>query len=76
MELNWTGLRNGLNEKNFFAFSCVYGLTIYIARSSNWMSLLCFCVVVVNRDGPLEKLWGGGIFFSLSNSLYEFFFRP
>ena len=31
------------------------------------------------RDGPLEKLWGGGgIFepqeiFSLSNSLYEFF---
>ena len=32
------------------------------------------------RDGPLEKLWGGGgefssrrNFFSLSNSLYEFF---
>ena len=31
------------------------------------------------RDGPLEKLWGGGEFsgrrnfFSLSNSLYEFF---
>ena len=34
------------------------------------------------RDGPLEKLWGGegegdfraaGIFFSLSNSLHEFF---
>ena len=32
------------------------------------------------RDGPLEKLWGGegnfraaGIFFSLSNSSYEFF---
>ena len=36
------------------------------------------------RDRPLEKLWGGGggefssrrNFFSLSNSLYEFFFRP
>ena len=34
------------------------------------------------RDRPLEKLWGGGgefssrrNFFSLSNSLYEFFFR-
>ena len=34
----------------------------------------------VLRDGPLEKLWGGGgefssrrNFFSLSNSLYEFF---
>ena len=34
------------------------------------------------RDGPLEKLWGGGgvgefssrrDYFSLSNSLYEFF---
>ena len=32
------------------------------------------------RDGPLEKLWGGEgnfraaeIFFSLSNSFYEFF---
>ena len=31
------------------------------------------------RDGPLEMLWGGGElsscrnFFSLSNSLYEFF---
>ena len=33
------------------------------------------------RDGPLEKLWGGGAgefssrrnFFSLSNSFYEFF---
>ena len=32
------------------------------------------------RDGPLEKLWGGGRgifesqeFFLLSNSLYEFF---
>ena len=34
------------------------------------------------RDGPLEKLWGGGeegnfraagIFFLLSNSLYEYF---
>ena len=30
------------------------------------------------RGGPLEKLWGGGFlsrrnFFSLSNSLYEFF---
>ena len=32
------------------------------------------------RDGPLEKLWGGGgefssrkNFFSLANSLYEFF---
>ena len=36
----------------------------------------------VIRDGPLEKLWGGrGIFepqefFSLSNSLYEFFSGP
>ena len=35
------------------------------------------------RDGPLEKLWGGGgefssrrNFFSLSNSLYEFFSGP
>ena len=35
------------------------------------------------RDGPLEKLWVGGEefsshrnSFSLSNSLYEFFFRP
>ena len=31
------------------------------------------CVI---RDGPLEKLWGEGNFrkfFSLSNSLYEFF---
>ena len=34
------------------------------------------------RDGPLEKLWGGGEFsscrnfFSLSNSLYEFFSGP
>ena len=25
------------------------------------------------RDGPLEKLWGEGNFFPLSNSLYEFF---
>ena len=35
--------------------------------------------LVLLRDGPLEKLWGGGGFssrrnlFSLSNSLYEFF---
>ena len=34
------------------------------------------------RDGPLEKLWGGGgifeqqDFFLSSNSWYEFFFRP
>ena len=35
------------------------------------------------RDGPLEKLWGSEgkfssrrNFFSFSNSLYEFFFRP
>ena len=34
------------------------------------------------RDGPLEKLWGGGElssrrnFFSLSNTLYEFFSGP
>ena len=35
------------------------------------------------RDGPLEKLWGGGgeflsrrNYFSLSNSLYEFFLGP
>ena len=38
---------------------------------------------VTVRDGPLEKLWGGGEefsirrnFFSLSNYLYEFFFSP
>ena len=37
-------------------------------------------IAYIIRDGPLEKLWGGegnfraaGIFFSLSNSLYEFF---
>ena len=39
----------------------------------------CYFIV---RDGPLEKLWGGGggefssrrrNFFSLSNSLYDFF---
>ena len=41
---------------------------------------VCFVDVLV-RDGPLEKLWGGGnfraagIFFSSSNSLYEYFFR-
>ena len=39
---------------------------------------------VTVRDGPLEKLWAGGgeefsirsNFFSLSDSLYEFFFSP
>ena len=37
-------------------------------------------IAYIIRDGPLEKLWVGGgenfraagIFFSLSNSLYEF----
>ena len=35
-------------------------------------------ILLILRDGPLEKLWGGGgilsqrNFFSLSNSLYEF----
>ena len=40
--------------------------------------------LVLLRDGPLEKLWGGGRgrlssrrnLFLLSNSLYELFFRP
>ena len=54
----------------------------------------CGCRILLNkstlkdlvplRDGPLEKLWGGGggefsscrNFFSLSNSLYEFFSGP
>ena len=48
-----------------------------------WQSLVAVVLALEVRDGPLEKLWVGGegnfraagTFFSLSNSLYEFF-RP
>ena len=50
-------------------------------RTNRQVSELQMEISILNnvRDGPLEKLWGGGEFssrrnfFSLSNSLYEFF---
>ena len=60
-----------------------------LTRGSGWGNVSCqlkcwpFVICQLHfrpfRDGPLEKLWGGGEFsnrrnfFSLSNSLYEFF---
>ena len=52
---------------------------IHSYNSDNFGSVKPLSVII--KDGPLEKLWGwggggiraAGIFFSLSNSLYEFF---
>ena len=62
-------------NRKFYIDSLVYIRTctwyMYFSFSALWRGL---------RDRPLEKLWGGGgefssrrNFFSLSNSLYEFF---
>ena len=68
---------------NFMKVSCVIAQAQCV---TNWAdkerlrARLTFETMKQLRDGPLEKLWGGGgefssrrNFFSLSNSLYEFF---
>ena len=68
---------------NFMKVSCVIAQAQCV---TNWAdkerlrARLTFETMKQLRDGPLEKLWGGGgefssrrNFFSLSNSLYGFF---
>ena len=78
-----------LNERTFLRFStirrnhCIILIVDY-AYAGNVTEvdqglLISPCWRLELRDGPLEKLWGGGEFsscrnfFSLSNSLHEFF---
>ena len=61
----------------YWSFRCLF----YFYVTPTGTCIICRCSTRV-RDGPFEKLWGEGEFssrrnfFSLSNSLYEFFSGP